>query len=65
MAKYRIRWRSILRNFGLVVMLVRELAVSWKSVRRAAKAAALEDLKINDFISAGDALYRILVERRR
>lgn len=64
MAKYRIKWRNILFNLPLVVLIIVQLKDSWPRLKTAAMTCITDDPQIADFIANVDQLFRIFARRR-
>ena len=56
MAKYRIKWRNVLFNLPMIIMVINQLRETWPAVRKAAVAAVKDDPKVSEFIAAVDQL---------
>ncbi len=56
MAKYRIKWRNVLFNLPMIIMVINQLRETWPAVRKAAKAAVKEDPTVATFIASVDQL---------
>ncbi len=65
MAKYRVRWKHIFWNIGVLLLMVRTLQYTWPDVRDAAEAALKDNPDVADFIATMDEVYRVVVERKR
>ncbi len=64
MARYRVRWRTILFNLPIIVAMVAQLQLSWPTVRASVKSCLTDNPDVAQFISTADAVYQMLVTRR-
>lgn len=65
MARYRIRWRNILRRLPLIILLMEQMRFMWPEVKSALEDAVVKNPDIADFIAVADEVYRTVVQRRR